>query len=488
MGGLLPIGKPSGALTMRERPFLNIAAYTYLLVMLGLLFAPLASRAEPFTSSQSSNSVTFSATAFDGAASTAALALTAGAIYATQPATFRTISGVVAPLVVRAAPVAGAVGSAVLACFGNPACLVATAAAAAYVANELSFNFTSDPVTGLPVVTKSDPAVCTAAPCYQYRIQNSGTYSPWFTTRSATCDWLVGALRSSNPSYPFVVYPYASNSNPSGLCNWTAVAGYPNTRNWEYQSVAPAASSQVPSTTAELSTAIGAKTDWASDSNIVDLLTKIVKNTSQSIPLQIPSVTGPTSIVDTPTVETKADGSKVTTTKTTNFGYYGPTATATETTVKADTTPGGVTTTSSTTTGPASLPAPVINLTVETCGVPGKPACIISEVGTPTAPTVTGQAAITDGFTTLENTVTGIQSPTGKDTGWGLVPTWLQSGTSCHPVVLITFPPTLGSKVISLDICPHLDNIYLLMNALWVIWTFNAVVGLVRGSTATGAA
>jgi hypothetical protein len=453
---------------MHKRPLLNIAAYTYLFVMLGLLFAPLVSRAETFPASQSSNSVTFSSNPYagDAAVAGAALAISAGVVYASQPATLRTIAGVVAPLVVRAAPVAGAIGSAVLACFGNPACVVATAAAAAYVANELSYGYSTDPVTGVPVVTKTTPDT----PGTYYVIGFSIPQVPG-TTRLEACQKIYGSGAN------------VSQSGGTWYCyNQFGQGGY-----GIGELSAPVTGGTAPSTPAALATAIGAKTDWSSDSKITELLEKIVKNTSQTIPLQVPSVTGPTSIVDTPTVQTNADGSKVTTTKTTNFGYYGPTATATETSVVTNTTPAGVTTTTSTTTSAPAIPAKT-EITVDVCGLPGKPACIISEVGTPTAPTVTGQAAITDGFTSLENTVTGIQSPTGKDTGWGLVPTWLQSGTSCHPVVLITFPPTLGSKVISLDICPHLDNIYLLMNALWVIWTFTAVVGLVRGSTATGAA
>jgi hypothetical protein len=337
---------------LRALPSLkHLRAYGAFLLGLVLAFQV---NAAPFTATSSGNSVTFAPDSYsrDAAIVGASLAISAGVVYASQPATLRTVAGVVAPLVVRAAPVAGAIGSAVLACFGNPLCVVATAAAAAYVANELSYGFSSDPVTGLPVVTKSDPTICTASPCYQYRIQNSGTYSPWFTTRSATCDWLVGALRSTNPSYPFVVYPYASNTNPSGVCNWTAVAGYPNTRSWEFQSVAPSSSSQVASTPAELSAAIGSKTNWAPDSKITQLLEQIVKNTNQSIPLQIPTITGPTSIVDTPTVQTKPDGSTTTTSRTTNFGYVGPTATASDIVQITDRSPTGVVTGTTTTTAP----------------------------------------------------------------------------------------------------------------------------------------
>jgi hypothetical protein len=464
---------------MRERPFLNIAAYTYLFVMLGLLFAPLVSRAETFPASQSSNSVTFSSNPYagDAAAAGAALAISAGVVYASQPATLRTIAGVVAPLVVRAAPAAGAIGSAVLACFGNPACVVVTAAAAAYVANELAYNYSTDPVTGAPVVTKPDSAVCTVAPCYTYQSSIGGQTSAAFGSAAASQSALLVLFNSTHSPSNFVLQSQTATTFYifSSSCSCGYYGGTVAT------SVAPSAPVNNPSSVAELSTAIGAKTDWAADSRITQLLEQIVKNTSQSIPLQIPSVTGPTSIVDTPTVETKADGSKVTTTKTTNFGYYGPTATATETVVKADTTPGGVTTTSSTTTGPASLPAPVINLTVETCGVPGKPACVMSEAGTLPPVASTAYDAKLDAYKDAADTNRDVISGTGDKSffnGWSV----FFSAPAVVQCQAIPLPNYLGQSMGALDPCPVVDGVRYVMGFLWAASALYLCLGMVKGA------
>jgi hypothetical protein len=289
--------------------------------------------AVPFSSSASGDSVTFSASSYakDAAYVGASLAISAGAVYATQPATLKTIAGAVAPLVVRAAPVAGAIGSAVLACFGNPACVVVTAAAAAYVANELSYGYSTDPVTGAPVVTKTTPDT----PGTYYVIGFAIPQVP-ATTRLGACQKIYGS---------------GANVSQSGA-SWYCYNQYGQGGYGVAQLSAPVTGGTAPSTTAELSTAIGAKTDWASDSKITDLLEKIVKNTSQSIPLQVPTITGPTSIVDTPTVQTKPDGSTTTTSRTTNFGYVGPTATASDIVQITDRSPTGVVTGTTTTTAP----------------------------------------------------------------------------------------------------------------------------------------
>lgn len=122
----------------------------------------------------------------------------------------------------------------------------------------------------------------------------------------------------------------------------------------------------------------------------------------------------------------------------------------------------------------------------KTCGLPGRPPCKMDETGTPTSGTNDGQGALTDGHNTLNDTLNGIKDGTGKDTSWGIIPTWIQASESCHPVVLMTLPEKLGSKQITFDICPYMDKIYLLMNMLWVVWTFGAVISMVFRVTSAG--
>lgn len=300
------------------------------LVLLGALCS-FQVNAGAFSSNQSGNSVTYSSSSYgrDAAIAGAALAISGGAVYAAQSTTLRTAAGATAALALRAAPVAGAVGSAVLSCLGNPLCIVATGAAAALVANELSYRYSIDPVTGTPVI---DRPVTETVGMY-YVIGFGGTNAP---TRTQSCEIALGA----GAYVQFLGGGYLCFSRIGG-------GGYTVATISESSQT-----TNVPVTPAEFSQAIGAKTDWANDSKITDLLEKIVKNTSQSIPLQIPTVTGPTSIPGTPTVTTKADGSKTTTKTTSNLGYYGPRVDITDTTTVEETTPAGVTTTISTTTAP----------------------------------------------------------------------------------------------------------------------------------------
>lgn len=315
-------------------------------VLLGALCA-FQVAAGPFTSTQSGNSVTYSSNnyAADAAVAGASLVVSAGVVYASQPSTVRTLAGAVAPLVVRAAPVAGAIGGAVATCLANPLCLVATAAAAALVANEIGYKF--DNTTGTPVVTKKDSAVCSAAPCYDYQIDyNGGTIhgSTPMIACQAWADYHNAHLFTGTSVYSATTsYCTVSRNGNVQPYSWNRVA-----------SVSPSAPVYKPSTVTEFATAIGAKTDWANDSKLPALVDKIVKTVPQSIGLQVPSVTGPTSIAGVPTVVTKADGSKVTTTRGTNFGYVGPRVDMTETTIEQATNIGGTTTTTSTTTSAAT--------------------------------------------------------------------------------------------------------------------------------------
>lgn len=121
------------------------------------------------------------------------------------------------------------------------------------------------------------------------------------------------------------------------------------------------------------------------------------------------------------------------------------------------------------------------------CGAPGQPKCGIDESGTPGGTGDHGQAALKQGWDSLDAALAGVQSDAGKDTSWGLVPSWLVAAGTCVPTVLYTLPPKLGSTPIGFDLCPHLPLIYTLMNLLWITWTFFAVTQMVfRVTTSKG--
>lgn len=126
-----------------------------------------------------------------------------------------------------------------------------------------------------------------------------------------------------------------------------------------------------------------------------------------------------------------------------------------------------------------AVSAPAAGTEQAACGAPGQPKCGIDETGTPVGEKDYGQKGIGEGFDSLKAALESAVSGDGKDTGWGLVPSWLQSSGSCSPTVLWTLPPNMNSMQVTLDLCPHLPMIYTLMNLLWVAWTFFAITEMV---------
>jgi len=124
------------------------------------------------------------------------------------------------------------------------------------------------------------------------------------------------------------------------------------------------------------------------------------------------------------------------------------------------------------------------------CGAPGQPVCAVKmdETGTPNGDgTFTSLTNATDSAANQrDGAMASVLDSSGKDTSWGVIPTWLTNG-SCSPTVLMTLPAKLGGTSVTLDICPHLPLIYTLMNFLWTVWTFFAVVAMVfRVTTSSG--
>lgn len=129
-----------------------------------------------------------------------------------------------------------------------------------------------------------------------------------------------------------------------------------------------------------------------------------------------------------------------------------------------------------------SIASPAAGQEQAACGAPGQPKCGIDETGTGTGTRDYGQTPISDVYRDLDAAMASLQTDSGKDTSWGFVPRWFTSG-GCSPTVLYTLPPKLSSMPVTLDLCPHLPMIYTLMNLLWVVWTFSAIVGMVFKTT-----
>ncbi|OGP01275.1 MAG: hypothetical protein A3E00_13780 [Curvibacter sp. RIFCSPHIGHO2_12_FULL_63_18] len=490
---------------MHRRPFLNIAAYTYLFVMLALLFLPLVSRAQnPALSSTPPAGkmlvnvfqTTSGANVYTYAAGTANAAHVPGldikmwndAVAVDTYSTLDVGSGVKAPIGARSIPTKPSVAKALTRFAGKVIAPLAYGVAIYDLAKELGF--TLDNSSGTVVVSKTDTNACTTGPCYYWTFNGHSyptqalacaAYAPWQMSRFANLEVVSGAPTNGSSGACYV-YERNKVTGAVGLDGNYAVGVDRG------DSRAPDTGALLPSNMSELEAAIAAKSGWPSTTQLPKALEDAIAS-GESLPLPAPAqITGPTVIPMAPTITEFPDGSKTTVTpeKRLSFGQSSPTVTVTDGQTTTTTSPTGVTSTVSSGSSPATLPQ-TMDVKLETCGLPGKPACKIDETGTPTTPTKDGQSELTDGKKQLDDTLTAIKDKSDKDTSWGITPTWLQSGASCHPVVLMTFPAFLGNKQITLDICPHLDTIYLLMNALWIVWTFSAVLSMVRSSTTAGA-
>jgi len=123
----------------------------------------------------------------------------------------------------------------------------------------------------------------------------------------------------------------------------------------------------------------------------------------------------------------------------------------------------------------------------QACGAPGQPVCAVTldEKGTPKGLDDQKLGVFDDAKKGFDEAIVGITGTSGKDTSWGVVPSWFTPG-SCAPVNLWTLPEKLGSRQIVLDLCPVMDEIHLLTNFLWVVATFFLTINMVRETVTKG--
>lgn len=343
-------------------------------LLLGALHSPALAQTvgTAFPSTVSGNTTTYSGGAYNRAsvAAGAAMVVSGGAAAVAQNQAIRTAAGIAVAVVVRASPAVGAVRAALAACLNNPVCAVASAAAIAAAANEFNYRVNVDPITGSPTVTKNDPTVCTAAPCYEYKIDSQFGFSTiWAGSIAGVCsDYRTkfAAWKQATGSFATVT---SCASYKAG--NMTTATAYATTSNGAGEmaltrSAAPKPATPLPSTTDEVAQAIGSAVDGApavplpAGSTVPAAVTQAVKNSDYSIGLGTPSVTGPATVAKPATTTTKSDGTVITSTGGIDMRYYGPSVDTTERTVETTTTPAG-TTSSSTTTQPATAVPPDID-------------------------------------------------------------------------------------------------------------------------------
>lgn len=325
---------------------------------------------------------------------------------------------------------------------------------------ELGFDLTKD-AAGEPVVRKLDSSLCTVAPCYKYQILDyNGSYAAYQTTPSKSCE-------AALPSFPTSLgaqYVLLGTTNPTYQCKFTAWDGSNLfTRQVEYESTPAVAQQYFPSSQQEFIDAVAAKSGWPSTSALSRALADAVAATGEKIATGTPTVTGPaTSLGTTTTTTNPVNNTTTTNTVTHQHTYAGDTITNTtinNTTTTNNTT--GDTITNTTTTG-ASTPAPA---PVDTCGMPGKPACKIDETGTATYDADKLKLDKTKLDTDSEVQRTTIKGTADK----GMFASWstffsLPSLRACEPVEM---PAYMGQQIGSMNVCPGAEWLRGLMGFIW---------------------
>ncbi|SFV04522.1 hypothetical protein SAMN05216350_1218 [Polaromonas sp. YR568] len=216
------------------------------------------------------------------------------------------------------------------------------------LAKELGFTLGRNP-DGTLDVDKSDPNVCSVAPCYLYSTGSYNTTSggPKRSTELAACqavpnDWPAGLLAGP----PIVV-----GTAPNSVCQWPHNGGGATTRAIEREGIAPKPEVLLQSSQQEFLDAIATKSGWPSSSTLSRALEDAAKVTGEKIQPENLTISGPASTPGATSTTQKPDGSTETSTTTHNHTYGGNTVTTTNTTVINNYNPTTNTTTTTTTTG-----------------------------------------------------------------------------------------------------------------------------------------
>ncbi len=231
------------------------------------------------------------------------------------------------------------------------------------------------------------------------------------------------------------------------------------------------ATEAVPSTWEEFLAHVAARSSWPETSKVTEVLNDAGKAGIKTDPGPL-TVTGPATTPGTQTQKVNADGTTTTTTVTNNHTYNDNKVTTTTVTTTTTTAANGtpISQTTETTTKPAETPQ---EINLETCGLPGKPACKIDETGTPDTSPTTNQEKIDEYKTKMDEQRDQIkQAGTGIFDSFGIF-------FSAPPFAACT-PYTLPRDMGSVDPCPVVDGVRSVMAYIWALGALFLCVGWIR--------
>lgn len=463
---------------MHRRPFLNIAAYTYLFTMLALLFVPLLARAQALPSGGFPYTQTGNAYVFTGGTTTAANAASLtfanpanGAVYAQAAQSLPLGGGYTATVQPRAYPASANVAKALTNFASKIATPLVVGVAIYDFARELGFGL--DNTSGVLVVTVPDPNACpTSSSCAGWYPSNAPSSYAHPDKLTACNNWARAAYGG---------YGSMMENGGTGMCHqFRGDGSYVTGYGMSSVSLPGNTGQGLPSPKQAFEDAIAAKPGWPSGSHIGRALGDAV---ASGEPLAIPApaeITGPLSVPGVPRITNFPDGSKTTVTPEKQISYGPGSVTVTDREVTTQTSPGGVTTPVQDTAAPAPLPAPVEPPEIQTCGLPGKPACKIDEAGTPSPVPGTRYDAAIDSYKQEVDDKRAVISGSGDKTffnGWSMffaAPPPVQ----CEPLAMPTY---LGVQIQSLDPCPVADGMRTVMGYIWALVAMYLCLRMIRG-------
>lgn len=256
-------------------------------------------------------------------------------------------------------------------------------------------------------------------------------------------------------------------------CTHTDVWG--GSRTSYYSLVLPTTGAPVPKTAQEFADAIAAESGWPSASAIARALNDAIKY-GETVQLEPDLITGP---AESPgPKQVTDDGTNITEKETKNkYTYDGNKVSNKPETVTTvtDKATGSVVSTTTQTTTPESSSPPAPEIDIETCGLPGKPACKIDEEGTPEAKTDSEYHDKLDPFKTEMDSnrdVIGGASDKPFFDGWSLF--------FSAPAVVACQPYELPRDMGSIDACGVVDGVRTIMGYIWALTALYLCIGMVR--------
>lgn len=161
-------------------------------------------------------------------------------------------------------------------------------------AKELSFTLRG--ISDGLVVTKTDPLICTVAPCYSYTVSTSMGGGPTYASGSSACGYYVGR-NVPGQGYGWTALSSTFSAPNNCLINPSVSPSYYQAYALlTLKTVVPAPSADVPSSIESLADAIASSSGWPSGSSVSQAVVDAAQVTGQQIPTDQPSITGPASV------------------------------------------------------------------------------------------------------------------------------------------------------------------------------------------------